>query len=157
MDMHKIDNYQADNTRSAFPYWRSLDSDECSTLREKLDIAFGGIGGTNTFDKLDMALSHIPCVRDENAQDEGFNMDALLTRVSIHPEKRVYINWGRLDKIDIMHYTDLVRHFSDIWYPIADDIEIFDDQLNWIVQVSHEGYVTVAKRSGTEWLQAQSA
>lgn len=61
--------------------------------------------------------------------------------------QKVYINWHRFDKIDQMQFPDLMGHFDDIWYPGADDIDIFDDSLNWVASVSHFGNVRLLKWS----------
>ena len=36
---------------------------------------------------------------------------------------------------------DLNKHFYDVWYPSSDDIELFDDTLDWIIFVRHYGGV----------------
>ena len=37
----------------------------------------------------------------------------------------------------ILNDTD--SYFDDIWYPDADDIDVFDDTVTWILSVAHSG------------------
>lgn len=40
-----------------------------------------------------------------------------------------------------MKLDDLNKYFYDIWYPVAEDIEIFDRECNWMILISHDGDV----------------
>ena len=60
--------------------------------------------------------------------------------MNIHPES-VLINFCRVDDIDEMKLDDLNKYFYDIWYPVAEVIEIFDRECNWMVLISHDGDV----------------
>ena len=39
----------------------------------------------------------------------------------------------------------VVRWFDDLWYPAADDLEIFDASCSWLVSVAHDGAVGVVR------------
>ena len=43
--------------------------------------------------------------------------------------------------IDEMKLDDLNKYFYDIWYPVVEDIEIFDRECNWMILISHDGDV----------------
>jgi hypothetical protein len=64
-------------------------------------------------------------------------------KCGITPAPTVYVEWGPLCEIDRFQIEDLFKHFWDVWYPSADDIEIFDDTFDWIVFVRHYGGVEV--------------
>ena len=51
------------------------------------------------------------------------------------------INFCRFDDIDEMKLDDLNKYFYDIWYPVVEDIEIFDRECNWMILISHDGDV----------------
>jgi hypothetical protein len=57
--------------------------------------------------------------------------------------EKIYLNWYRFDRIDEMYVMDVAQYFSDLWYPGADDIDVFDFDLNWIISVTHYGDLTV--------------
>ena len=65
----------------------------------------------------------------------------MFVNVGIKQKKTVFINWYRLDQVDELRTSDVFRYFHDLWYPELDDIEIFDDSLNWFVIVTHYGQV----------------
>ena len=67
----------------------------------------------------------------------------LLRRAGIKPCPVLYVQWSALRDIDRFESEELARHFYDVWYPSADDIEIFDDTLAWLMFVRHYGGVAV--------------
>lgn len=74
-----------------------------------------------------------------------FNLAAALHTLGIKSAKTVYINWRHYDIIDRISLADLSAFFDDIWYPGADDIEIFDDSCTWLLVVPHSGPLGVAR------------
>lgn len=80
-----------------------------------------------------------------DANLDGFDLMALMGRVGIHPKASVYLNWYRFDDIDVMSTDQLSRYFSDIWYPSVDDLDIFDDSLDWVLMVRHYGTVSLVQ------------
>ncbi len=65
----------------------------------------------------------------------------LFTKCGIVPGPVLYLEWGPLREIDCFQMKDLNKHFYDVWYPSSDDIELFDDTLDWIIFVRHYGGV----------------
>ena len=49
------------------------------------------------------------------------------------------------DDADEMHFGDLDKYFYDIWYPVTDDIDIFDDTFKWLLLIVHNGCLRMAK------------
>jgi len=74
-----------------------------------------------------------------NADEENFDLKAVFRKLNITTPNEICINFNKFESIDILHFDDLFKFFSDIWYPSLDDIEIFDLNLNWIVSVRHYG------------------
>jgi hypothetical protein len=77
------------------------------------------------------------------ADDDAFELTRVFESLSIQPKPRVFVNWYRFDQIDEMDFKELNVFFTDIWYPAADDIDIVDETLSWIVSIGHEGDVRV--------------
>lgn len=44
-----------------------------------------------------------------------------------------------------MSINELDKYFYDIWFPIADDIDLFDKSLSWILSIRHDGCITYIK------------
>jgi hypothetical protein len=67
----------------------------------------------------------------------------------IVPRLDVFLDWHRFDDVDQLKLTDLTRWFDDIWYPLADDIDLCDESTDWIFSIRSEGQVfyAVAKES----------
>jgi len=76
---------------------------------------------------------------------DGFNLIDTLNSISILPLPKIYINWYQFDDIDLINTSDLNKYFDDIWFPSADDIDLFDESLNWIVSIRHDGNVCFLK------------
>jgi hypothetical protein len=36
----------------------------------------------------------------------------------------------------------VAHYFSDLWYPGADDIDLFDASVSWVVAIRHDGAVS---------------
>lgn len=80
-----------------------------------------------------------------NAEDEDFDWNKVFNRIGIPVPNEVFINFERFNSIDVFLFKDFCNYFGDIWYPAADDIEVFDASFNWIVSVKHYGAVHYAK------------
>ncbi len=80
-----------------------------------------------------------------NAEDDNFDWNKVFNRIGIPVPNEVFINFERFNSIDVFLFNDFCKYFGDIWYPAADDIEVFDATFNWIVSVKHYGLVHYAK------------
>jgi hypothetical protein len=137
MHPSKIENFRQSHGARVFPAFSSLSTEECATLRRKLGIRLGWPNNDG------LSLLHVLNLRakiiDGNAESPEFNLKNTLMQSGIAPGRMVYLNWYRLDEMDRMNFDDLNADFGDIWYPGSDDIEIIDDELGWILFVSHTG------------------
>ncbi len=144
MESFKIDHFRKTNPGSYFPWYRPLTppnmKDICRRLADILQI----------FSEEKLAIMNALYMRSQgvegaNAGKDEFSFAELFDNLNILPAEIVYINWYQFDDIDEMMLTDLCEYFNDIWYPGPDDIEIFDSTLSWILSVSHDGDIRVAK------------
>ena len=143
MDQCKIDNFNRTYPDEDFPEFEALSQEECERLRRKL-TAMLGLGDDAT--DLDVVKSlhaqtsrHLGEVPGEGQPD----LRGLLTNAQIALPPHALLNWYRFDDIDRLDLDDLSRHFDDIWYPEADDIEIFDESCSWFLCVSHDGRIVL--------------
>lgn len=145
MDKIKIENFYAGNSGDDFPEYVSLSKNACSeitqSLRKKLVLenVTDGLALVRAIDALEHICDEVPRV------NEAFRLCALLNACEISASNIVYINWYRFDNIDKLKLADLDEHFFDIWYPDVDDIDIFDDSLDWILSVRHDGCVKILR------------
>jgi hypothetical protein len=75
--------------------------------------------------------------------DNGFDLRKLISARNLRPQEEVLLNWLRFDNMDRLAFSDLSQYFDDIWYPSSDDIDIFDDTLDWFVFIRHDGCVKI--------------
>jgi hypothetical protein len=80
-----------------------------------------------------------------NSLSDDFRLSQVLWRLRILPPEYVFVNWYRFDDVDEIKFADLESHFTDIWYPSSDDIEVFDSSLKWLIAVSHDGSVGICR------------
>lgn len=143
MDPIKIKNFEPHYKGESFPYFRALDSKECSTIEnsliEKLHLPkdVSPLDLTKKIAEMGHFLSGI------DANDPNFNLIKVLRSQNITGHKNVFVNWYRFDKIDEINLNDLSQHFDDIWYPSIDDIDIFNASLNWILSIYHYGSISL--------------
>lgn len=144
METFKIKHFEADNPLSKFPWFRSLSDRETALIRNRL---FEKLGCTSQDADCIVNVSDMKevVISDFNAKDDKFKLSLVLDYIDVHPEENVCINWYRYDQIDEIKFADLNDYFGAIWYSGADDIDIFDSTLSWVLSISHEGYTKFVK------------
>ena len=80
-----------------------------------------------------------------NAEDDQFDLRKVLDELGFVLSEVTYLNWNRFDDIDEISTSELLNHFSDIWYPATDDLEMIDAQMQWVIAVHHSGTVKALK------------
>lgn len=135
MDQIKLENFRKEYGIK-MPIIRSLSSDECLKIRENLLHKFS-LDDIDEFFKIDKFNK----LDGFNANEEKFDLKAAFSELGIAMPNEIYINFNKFESIDILHFDDLSKFFSDIWYPSLDDIEIFDINLSFIFSVRHYGAI----------------
>ena len=118
------------------PIIRSLSPDECLKIRENLLHKFS-LQNIDEFFKIDKFNKFDGFSADE----ANFDLNALFSELIIATPNEICINFNKFESIDILHFDDLSKIFSDIWYPSLDDVEIFDLNLSFIISVRHYGAI----------------
>ena len=139
MDQIKLENFRKEYG-FRMPIIRSLSEAERLEIRENLLHKFS-LQNIDEFFKIDK-FSRLDGF---NADEENFDLKAVFGKLNIATPNEICINFNKFESIDILHFDDLSKFFSDIWYPSLDDIEIFDLNLNWIVSVRHYGGIYYVK------------
>ena len=135
MDQIKLENFRKEYGFE-MPIIRSLSSDECLKIREKLLHKFG-LKNIDEFFKIDKFNK----LDGFNADEENFDLKTAFSKLGIATPNEICINFNKFESIDILRFDDLDKVFSDVWYPSLDDIEIFDINLSFIVLVRHYGAI----------------
>ena len=135
MDQIKLENFRKEYGFD-MPIVRSLSAGECLKIRENLLHKFS-LNNIDEFFKIDKFNR----LDGFNADEENFDLKAVFRKLNVATPNEICINFNKFESIDILHFDDLSKFFSDIWYPSLDDIEIFDINLSFIVSVRHYGEI----------------
>lgn len=147
MQTFKIENFKKSHPGKAFPSYISQSREKCAGFRRELASRLGVSPDATSADVL-TRLHQLPSKRLGAVPGSGaVDLRGLLHDARIGLPDEVYVNWYRFDDVDRMALVELEEHFDDIWYPSSDDIEIFDDTLDWFLVVSHDGVITMLENS----------
>lgn len=138
MDEFKLVNFERVHG-VPFPTVERLAPAQCDAIVEKLRKQLGLPASANRLDvvhALDSVEVYVPSV---SASDTSFDILSLFPASQI--SKSVLLNWYRFDDIDRIDLATVASFFSDIWYPASDDIDMFDEELSWVISIRHDGAV----------------
>ena len=135
MDQIKLENFRKEYGFE-MPIVRSLLYSECLKIRENLLHKFS-LDDIDEFFKIDKFSK----LDGFNADEVNFDLMTAFSELGIAMPNEICINFNKFESIDILHFDDLSKFFSDVWYPSLDDIEIFDINLSFIVSVRHYGEI----------------
>ena len=135
MDQIKLENFRKEYGIK-MPIIRSLPAGECLKIRENLLHKFS-LDDIDEFFKIDKFNK----LDGFNAVEENFDIKTAFSELGIATPNEICINFNKFESIDILHFDDLSKFCSDIWYPSLDDIEIFDINLSFIISVRHYGAI----------------
>lgn len=140
VEQFKIENFEQVHGANSFPAFRSLAKEEASHILMSLKRRAGLPDELNAQDVLHAIDQRSVVVDGVDATQDAFDLRAVLGRLRFSAAK-VFVNWDRFDRIDEFEIEDLCNFFSDIFYPSADDVEILDLNLTWLVSIRHYGAV----------------
>jgi hypothetical protein len=138
----KINNFNKSHHGIEFPWYKALSPNDLEVLQKKLKSKLLLDANTDLLRLVKIMASKSSVILGIDAEDISFSLIELLKNQAIKPQSNVLINWYRFDEIDEIDINDLNKYFSDIWYPSADDIDIFDSTLSWFLSISHSGEIT---------------
>ena len=145
MHIVKIENFERAKPGQSFPWFRHLNPKESEEIREALMGKLSLGADTDGLTLVQTLLDRSGALEGYDAGADKFALLPVFEQLGLQPEEHVYINWHRFDDIDLISLKDLVSFFDDIWYPAADDLDIFDPSLNWILSVTHSGQIRILK------------
>ena len=148
MEAFKVENFEREHGKNSFPAYWQMKGQALHEMQRRLSSALS-IDEAFSRQEICQALeTKSQLVEGVNAEDNSFDLRSLLDQFGIVMSDEVCINWYHFEALDVMRASDFVRHFSDIWYPSSDDIDIFDQSVSWVLSISHYGSVKMARISG---------
>ena len=120
-----------------FPQFIHLSESESLLLKKRLCKKFGSTDSS----LIDDICLIQKCLQGINAEEE-FKLIKTLQYLKINFLNDVFINWYKFDDIDKIELIEFDKYFYSTWYPGADDMDIFDNSLSWIVSIRHDGCVS---------------
>lgn len=140
MEAFKIALFEQEYVYS-FPSYRSLPLSEAQALQARIASRFGLKASRAPTEFASALASRQTYSHGVNAED-NFSLLPMLTALGITPLPELFINWGRFEELDTFQTADVARYFNNLWYPVADDIDLFDASVNWVVSIRHDGVVS---------------
>lgn len=124
-----------------FPFYDELKTEECIKIKEDIENKYQI--QDRYFDK---DLSKMQIFFDKlNAEDENFNFLNLIKELNLKEDNNIYVTWNSFVDIDKFSIKDFCKYFDDIWYPVADDIDVLNQDLSWIISIRHDGGIYYIK------------
>lgn len=141
MEAFKLVNFKHEHNTN-MPIVRSIEGSECEAVCRSLFRNWH----VNTLEEFFKKEEQKFVLLDNiNAEDDDLDWNKVFNSIGIPVPNEVFINFERFNNVDVFLFKDFCKYFDDIWYPAADDIEVFDSSFNWIVSVKHYGAVHYAK------------
>lgn len=144
VDEVKVENFAREVSGRSFPAWRALSSDECERIRSHLASRLSVPQGLQKAALTRLVLEKGRLVEGMNAKDRQFSLRKLVSARDLNPAPRIYLNWHQFDDIDEMLLSDVSEFLEFLWYPGADDLDLFDESLTWMLSISHDGDIKLA-------------
>ena len=148
MENFKIDLFIKENKGKSFPEFEKLSENECLLLKQalfkKLQL---NVFDNDVIELLNLLRKTSIIVPNINADSESFNLQEIINTIITSEVNYVNVNWYQFNDIDRFKVKDLNDYFKYIWYPGPDDIEIFPNDLSWMILIDATGSVFIYKFS----------
>jgi hypothetical protein len=149
MEKFKIENFERERGEGSFPLFRSFTGSELTGVYMSLmkRLALPESTSRSSLDRKIYAASKI--IGEIDLDNISATFLAIVFKLGMDSSRLVYLNWGRDEELDEIKFEDLLSNFDDIWYPHADDFDIIDQDLNWVISVDHDGMVRLLQLKKT--------
>lgn len=147
MDEIKIQNFSREHPGETFPDYETLSASDAKRTEVGVREQLKAPSHLSTLDLVKLIREKEAVIPDSDADSNHFDLQSELLGIGITPNEHIYINWHQFDQVDRMRFHDLSNYFDDIWYPAADDIDLFDDTFSWIFSVGYSGELGILKLS----------
>ena len=145
VDQFKIDHFERENGRGTFPPFRRVNEEECRKLRTELASLLGLDSNAEPITLLRLLNQMAEPIEGVDADDNKFDLGLLFESLKLEAQNVVLLNWHRFNRIDEMRAPDLCKHFSNIWYPSSEDLDVIEPKMRWVLRIAHHGAVSVVR------------
>jgi hypothetical protein len=142
METFKFEIFQKENPGIPLFEVISLPSSRTHAIQQQLfkSLQIEGSSGH----QLDKRLHNDAKILAQSVFDERFSIESLFNDMGFHDDF-VYVTWDTFTNIDQIHLKDFCKWFQYIWYPSSDDIDVFNDELTWILHIYHYGTIALTQ------------
>lgn len=140
MEKFKIDLFEKEYDKK-FPLIEALNIENCKHINQGILNKYS-IKSKNV---LSWLVENSSQYKDVSIY-HNFCFTKLLDSLNISSHSTILINWYRFDNIDRIQLYDFDKYFEDIWFEGTDDIDVFDESLNWFISIRHDGEIYAFKR-----------
>jgi hypothetical protein len=141
MQTFKIENYEQEHGLGTFVSFRHLTDGETNIMKEDLRKCLKLRKDISPSDMVQTIYNRSIPVDGVNAEDEAFDLSKLLYQLEFGLSEITYLNWHHYDDVDALQTKDILTTFHDIWYPSADDLDLVDSNMQWVLCIHHSGTV----------------
>jgi len=142
MHTERIGIFKKENPGKDFPKFVEVSAEECKRISAMLSQKFL----KDTYSGLDLLSQLIKKSKRQSNVDatlESFSLLSVLKENGISVSEDGYVDYYRLDRMLRMRMQDIDSYFPYLFYPSADDIQIFDTTLSWMIFIAHDGEVFI--------------
>lgn len=73
--------------------------------------------------------------------DDDGDFDIGKIGLNVADQDRVFLVWDDWLDVDETSFEVLRKEFRNIWYPVADDLDVYDARGRWALLIDHNGQV----------------
>lgn len=141
MEKFKIDIFNNNNNNKSFPFFEIVTEEGCNIIETSVlkKLHFIDNDHVTPIEILKYIREKSKLLLNINAQSGDFNFEQLINNLLIEKPDYININWNDFENIDRFKFNDFSNYFSDIWYAGPDDIELFPDDISWIICIDAIG------------------
>jgi hypothetical protein len=144
MNPDRVRQFERDHPSETFPRVSHLSEQEGAQIRNSLARRIGLEAGVDP-----LVLTRELRRRSQRLQginaEASFDLNTAFHAAHIRPAQQVLLNWHRFDEISGMALEDVIARFDYLWYPSADDLDLFDHSLAWLLSVTYQGDIYVLR------------
>ena len=144
MDLSRIKVFKADFPEQAFPSYRSLSQAECEDILKRL---YGKLSLQVTQDSVTLDT----IIRDRSTQfaddidENSISVSSMFRGMEIAVPSAVILKWNSWVELTEFSFSDFEKYFGYLFLPGADDLDVFDSTMSWVVSFTHSRAVYFVK------------
>ena len=143
MDSYKLEEFAGDHPGQQYPWVESVQPQEAQRMVSELMSRFCP-SATNASDFIHF-IAEQPMLEEITVLDDEFDFTRLLIDAQIRIPQEILVNFAAFEQLERMRYAEFAKHFRYVYWPATDDLDCFDESLEWIVSIDHDGRITVLK------------